>query len=45
MTAVATGAQERRAWYQPSLSNWRLALALAAVVIPGSIFVLPMESA
>ena len=45
MTVEATGAQERPAWYAPSLSNWRLALALTAVVIPGSIFVLPMESA
>jgi multiple sugar transport system permease protein len=45
MTADTTGVQEHQAWYAPSLSNWRLALVLAAVVIPGSIFVLPLGTA
>jgi multiple sugar transport system permease protein len=40
MSAAAASSQPI-SWFQPSWSNWRLALLLAVVVIPGSMFVLP----
>ena len=32
-------------WWTPALDNWRLALLAAALIIPGSVFVLPLNAA
>ena len=44
MSAAAASSQPS-SWFQPAWSNWRLALLLAVVVIPGSMFVLPPATA
>jgi multiple sugar transport system permease protein len=44
MSATALQLQSSK-WLRPSWSNWRLALLVAVVVIPGAAFVLPPETA
>lgn len=45
MQAVSTEALPRPGFLTPDWSNWRLALLVAVVVIPGSVFVLPLDVA
>lgn len=45
MQAVSTEALPRPGFLTPDWSNWRLALLAAVVVIPGSVFVLPLDVA
>ncbi len=45
MTSIERNRTAARSWWTPAWSNWRLALVVAVVVVPGSVFVLPLNVA
>jgi len=45
MSSIAARPAPGAPWWSPTPDNWRLALIAAAVIIPGSVFVLPVDVA